>query len=60
MKILLPVGGSEAAPDAVRPALHLQREGLHAGFVLATVQEPTYAIELMVAIDADVHQACPS
>ena len=54
MKILLPVDGSEAALDAVRHALHLQREGLRASFVLATVQEPTYAFELMLAPDADV------
>ncbi|MCY7314994.1 MAG: universal stress protein [Rubrivivax sp.] len=54
MKILLPVDGSEASLDAVRHALHLQREGLRASFVLATVQEPTYAIELMLAPNADV------
>lgn len=54
MKILLPVDGSEAALDAVRHALHLQREGLRADFVLATVQEPTYGIEMMVAPDAEV------
>ncbi len=54
MKILLPVDGSEAALDAVRHALQLQREGLRACFVLATVQEPTYAIEMMVAPDAEV------
>lgn len=54
MKILLPVDGSEAALDAVRHALHLQREGLRAAFVLATVQEPTYTIELMLAPSTDV------
>ena len=54
MKILLPVDGSEAALDAVRHALHLQRQGLRASFVLATVQEPTYAFEMMLAPDADV------
>ncbi len=54
MKILLPVDGSEAALDAVRHALQLQREGLRAAFVLATVQEPTYTIELMLAPSADV------
>ena len=54
MKILLPVDGSEAALDAVRHALHLQREGLRAAFVLATVQEPTYAIEMMLAPGDDV------
>ena len=54
MKILLPVDGSEAALDAVRHALHLQREGLRASFVLATVQEATYAFEMMLAPGADV------
>ena len=54
MKILLPVDGSSAALSAVRHALDLQREGLRAGFVLATVQEPTYVIEMMLAPGADV------
>ena len=54
MKILLPVDGSDAALDAVRHALHLQRDGLRASFVLATVQEPTYTYEMMLAPDADV------
>ena len=54
MKILLPVDGSEPALDAVRHALHLQREGLRASFVLATVQELTYTYELILAPDADV------
>ena len=54
MKILLPVDGSEAALDAVRHALHLQRQGLRASFVLATVQELTYTYELMLAPGADV------
>ena len=54
MKVLLPVDGSEAALDAVRHALHLQRQGLRASFVLATVQELTYTFELILAPDADV------
>lgn len=54
MKILLPVDGSDLALDAVRHALHLQREGLRASFVLATVQEPTYAFELLLPPAADV------
>ena len=54
MKILLPVDGSEPALDAVRHALHLRREGLKASFVLATVQEPTYLYEMVLAPDADV------
>ncbi|MDP1535949.1 MAG: universal stress protein [Burkholderiales bacterium] len=54
MKILIPVDGSELALDAVRHALHLKREGLKADFVLATVQEPTYLYEMVLAPDADV------
>jgi nucleotide-binding universal stress UspA family protein len=54
VKILLPVDGSEAALAAVRHALHLLREGLQASFVLATVQEPTYLYEMMLAPDAEV------
>lgn len=53
MKILLPVDGSEQSLDAVRHALKLHREGLCASFVLAMVQEPTYAFEMMLAPDAD-------
>ena len=54
MKILLPVDGSDGALDAVRYALRLQREGLRACFVLAAVQEPTYAFEMMLPPDAEV------
>lgn len=54
MKILLPVDGSEGAMEAVRHALRLRQEGLHATFVLATVQEPTYLYEMVLAPDADV------
>lgn len=54
MKILVPVDGSDLALDAVRYALRLRHEGLHATFVLATVQEPTYLYELVLAPDADV------
>ncbi len=54
MKILIPVDGSEPALEAVRHALKLKREGLKASFVLATVQEPTYAYEMMLAPDAEV------
>lgn len=54
MKILVPVDGSEPALDAVRHALKLKREGLRASFVLATVQEPIYAYEMMLAPDAEV------
>lgn len=54
MKILVPVDGSEPALDAVRHALKLKRAGLKASFVLATVQEPIYAYEMMLAPDAEV------
>ena len=54
MKILIPVDGSMPSLDAVRHALRLQRSGLQASFVLATVQEPTYLYEMVLAPDADV------
>ena len=54
MKILVCVDGSESALDAVRHALHLHREGLQASFVLATVQEPTFVYEMILAPDAEV------
>ena len=54
MKILIPVDGSVSALDAVRHALRLRRDGLQASFVLATVQEPTYLYEMVLAPDADV------
>lgn len=54
MKILIPVDGSIPALDAVRYALRLHGDGLQAGFVLATVQEPTYLYEMMLAPDSDV------
>lgn len=54
MKILVPVDGSAQALEAVRHALRLPQEGLNATFVLATVQEPTYLYELVLAPDADV------
>ena len=54
MKILVTVDGSEPALDAVRHALSLRREGLQTDFVLATVQEPTYVYEMILAPDAEV------
>ncbi len=54
MKILLPLDGSEPALEAVRHAMHLVREGLHAEFVLANVQEPVYLYEMVLAPDAEV------
>ena len=56
MKILVPVDGSELALDAVRYALQLQRAGLQANFVLATVQDPVYLYEMVLAPDAEVLQ----
>ncbi len=54
MKILVPVDGSTFALDAVRHALKLKSEGLKANFVLATVQEPTYLYEMVLAPGTDV------
>ena len=56
MKILVAVDGSEPALDAVRHALSLRREGLRANFVLATVQEPTYVYEMILAPDSEVFE----
>ena len=52
--MLLPVDGSEAALEAVKQALHLLREGLQSSFVLASVQEPTYLYEMVLAPGSDV------
>ena len=54
MKILVPVDGSEQALEAVRFALRLRSTGLNATFVLATIQEPTYLYEVLLAPGADV------
>ncbi len=54
MKILVTVDGSKPALDAVRHALRLRREGLQASFVLATVQEPIYVCEMILAPGAEV------
>ncbi|MBA4262005.1 MAG: universal stress protein UspA [Comamonadaceae bacterium] len=54
MKILVAVDGSEASLHAVRHALHLARAGLRADIVLATVQQPTFFYEMVLAPDADV------
>lgn len=54
MKLLVAVDGSEAALDAVRHALRLLAWGLRADIVLATVQEPTYLYEMVLAPGADV------
>ena len=49
MKILVAIDGSEASLDAARHALQLARDGLRADIVLATVQEPTYLYEMVLA-----------
>ena len=54
MKILVPVDGSELALDAVHHAIYLRRQGLDTTFLLATVQEPTYLYEMILAPGADV------
>ena len=54
MKVLVAVDGSEPALDAVRHAIHLHRAGLQASVVLATVQEPTFLYEMILAPDAEV------
>ena len=54
VKILVPVDGSEQALDAVRFALELRAAGLDTTFVLATIQEPTYLYEVLLAPGADV------
>lgn len=54
MKILIAIDGSAAALEAARMGLQLARDGLRAGFVLATVQDPTYLYEMVLAPDAEV------
>jgi len=56
MKILVPVDGSEPALEAVRHVLDLLGNGLKAGLVLATVQEPVYLYEMVLAPGSDVLQ----
>jgi nucleotide-binding universal stress UspA family protein len=51
VKILLCVDGSEAALNAVRHALSLFEQGLHASYVLVNVQEPASLYEIVVAPD---------
>lgn len=52
MKILVAIDGSEQALAAARHALHLNKAGLQASYVLATVQEPAYDIETMLTPNA--------
>ena len=54
IKVLVAVDGSEASLNAARHAFRLHSLGLKCSFVLATVQEPTYNFELMMAPDTDL------
>jgi nucleotide-binding universal stress UspA family protein len=54
MKILIAIDGSPSALEAARYGLQLARGGLRTGFVLATVQDPTYLYERLLAPDAGV------
>lgn len=54
MKILIAIDGSPAALKAAARGLQLAREGLRTGFVLATVQAPTYLYEMLLAPHAGV------
>ena len=47
--VLVAIDGSEASINAAKHALRLHTLGLRCSFVLATIQEPTYNIELMMA-----------
>lgn len=57
MKILVPIDGSELSLDAVRYALRLVHQGLHASFVLATVLEPSGMSELLMMPDPQEREA---
>ena len=54
IKVLVAIDGSEASLSAAQHALRLRTLGLQCSFVLATIQEPTYNIELMLAPGAEV------
>ena len=53
-KILIAIDGSPASLEAARHGLQLARDGLRTAFVLATVQDPTYLYEMILAPDAEV------
>ncbi|RPH42509.1 MAG: universal stress protein [Burkholderiales bacterium] len=53
MTILIAIDGSPASLEAARYGLRLARDGLRTGFVLATVQEPTYLYEMVLAPNAE-------
>lgn len=54
IKVLVAIDGSAASLNAARHALRLHSLGLKCSFVLATVQEPTYNFELMLAPDTEL------
>lgn len=54
IKVLVAIDGSAASLNAARHALRLHSLGLKCSFVLATVQEPTYNFELMMAPDTEL------
>jgi nucleotide-binding universal stress UspA family protein len=54
MKLLVAVDGSEHSLEAARHAVRLRDAGLKAGFVLATVQEPTFLFEMMLPPTSEV------
>jgi len=56
MKILIPLDGSDFALAAVHHALRLHHDGLRAGFVLATVQEPGSVFEVLMVPDAEARE----
>jgi nucleotide-binding universal stress UspA family protein len=54
MKLLIAIDGSEHSLEAARHALRLRDAGLTAGFVLATVQEPTFLYEMVLPPTSEV------
>ena len=54
IKAMVAIDGSEASLHAARHALRLHTLGLKCHFVLATVQEPNYNFELMLAPATEV------
>lgn len=53
MKILVPIDGSELALQALRHVIDLARAGLAVELVLANVQEPASAYEMLTLKDAE-------
>lgn len=57
MKILVPIDGSELSLDAVRYALRMVHQGLHASFVLVTILEPSGMSEILLMPDPEAREA---